>query len=453
MNKLEFLIAALPEDIKRQIEYGDFKEANKLIDIHMNRNISSMLKKRLAFEKHRINILKATYIYSFDTALRMAQEKIKDFTKEELTQLKDQRYTDWIYIDGKVMFNKSFLGNILKVNNDIENRLIDSEDKNDDRSVILDETIKEMKQKGEKRYFVQIKAGIKLKESGSKVGKELRVHLPIPQNAIQNENIKILNTTHEAKFVSPEDYPQRTIYFEEKVKGEDVFTVEYSYENHVKYVDLDYDKVSEVQPNFNTKEWLPHIAFTPFLIDLAKEIVGNETNPLKKARFIYDYITKNVQYSFVRPYVALLSIPEYAAYNLKGDCGVQALLFITLCRIVDVPARWQSGLSVTPVSIGCHDWAQFYVEPYGWLFADPSFGGAAYRKKNKERWNFYFGNLDPFRMVANSAFQYDFLPKKNFLCSDPYDNQVGEAEYLDEAIYEGDGFTSIKEIIDIHEII
>ena len=92
------------------------------------------------------------------------------------------------------------------------------------------------------------------------------------------------------------------------------------------------------------------------------------------------------------------------------------------------------------------------MEPYGWLFADPSFGGGAYRNKNEKRWNFYFGNLDPFRMVANSEFQYDLLPEKKFLRSDPYDNQVGEVEYFDKAIQDGEGFEPIMEIVDVHEI-
>lgn len=448
MNRLKHLVADLPEDVKNLVTYGDFKRANKLIGIYMDRNISIMLKERLDFERHRMEILKKEYIYTYDDALKMAQEKIKDFTKEELDNLKDQRYADWIYIDGKVMFHLMFLENISNVS---KQRLI-NQDNNDKRSMLLDEIVDDMIEKGEKRYFIHVKTGVKLKKEGSRINETVRVHLPIPQNAIQIRNIKILNTSHKPKVISLETYPQRTIYFEEKVKGEDVFTVEYSYENHVKYTELDYEKVSDVQPKFYTEEWLPHIAFTPFLVDLAKEIVGNETNPLRKARKIYDYITKNVQYSYVRPYVAILSIAEYAAYNLKGDCGVQALLFITLCRIAGIPARWQSGLYVNPYSIGCHDWAQFYVEPYGWLFADLSFGGSAYRNNNGKRWNFYFGNLDPFRMVANSAFHYEFLPKKNFLRSDPYDNQIGEVEYLDEAVYSGDEFESIKEIIDIHEI-
>lgn len=96
----------------------------------------------------------------------------------------------------------------------------------------------------------------------------------------------------------------------------------------------------------------------------------------------------------MREYFTISNISEYAATNLKGDCGVQAILFITLCRIAGIPAKWQSGLYVSTHYTGCHDWAQFYIEPYGWLFADLSFGGGAYRDGDRQRWNHYFGNLD-----------------------------------------------------------
>jgi len=75
-----------------------------------------------------------------------------------------------------------------------------------------------------------------------------------------------------------------------------------------------------------------------------------------------------------------------------------------------------------------HDLALFYVKPYGWLPADLSFGGT--RRENEKLRSFYFGNLDGFRMVANSDFMKDFVPKPNFLRFDPTDNQLGEAESL-----------------------
>ncbi|QQY79002.1 transglutaminase-like putative cysteine protease [Keratinibaculum paraultunense] len=448
MNNLKFLVVDLPEDVSKAVIYGDFDKALKLIDLYMARNIPQVLKDRLDFEKDRIRRFKEDYTYTFDEALALAQENIKNFSKKELEYIKDARYADWIYIDGEIKFHNRFLENAIKVHPTLKERLISPEKNTPD---ILDEVIEDIIQNGETKYFIHVKTGLKLNSKYKRKGEKIRVYLPIPRNAQQIKNIRIINTSHEPKFISPVNYPQRTIYFEEIVNEKDEFTVEYSYENHIKYNDISADKVSENQPTFYTEEWLPHIRFTPFLVELTKTIVGDEKNPLLKARKIYNYITQNVQYSYVRQYAAITNIPEYAAYNLKGDCGVQALLFITLCRIAGIPARWQSGLVVNPYNIGCHDWAEFYIEPFGWIFADLSFGGSALRRGNKKRWNFYFGNLDPFRMVANSEFQYDFYPEKKFLRQDPYDNQTGEMEYLDRPIFQNE-YEIIQEIIEVEKI-
>lgn len=456
MENIRSLVVELPEDIKKMVLYGDFTGADELIEVYLKRNIPQILRDRLSYERHRMMRLKKEYIYPYDEALKMAREKIRDFKEEEFEELKKERYVDWAYIDGEIMFQRRFLENITLVHPDMKERKIENKQEEKDNpeaynSELLNRTIDEIINEGEKKYFIRIKTGIKLKKEASRIGEKIRVHLPVPKKAQQIWNMKIHETSHKPVFISGSDYPQRTVYYEEELRGEDIFRIEYSYENHIKYNKLDYDQVSSVQPSFYTEEWEPHIVFTPFLVNLAREITGDEKNPLIQARNIYDYITQNVQYSFVREYAAIENIPEYAAYNLKGDCGVQALLFITLCRIVGIPARWQSGLYVTPKMIGCHDWAEFYIEPYGWLFADTSFGGSSYRKGNKKRWNYYFGNLDPFRMVANSAFQYPFLPARKHLRLDPFDNQRGEAEYDDQALYD-DGYEPINEIIDVHEI-
>lgn len=183
----------------------------------------------------------------------------------------------------------------------------------------------------------------------------------------------------------------------------------------------------------------------------AAEILGGERNPVRKARKIYDFITTRVLYSFVRSYLLMENISEYAAKNLKGDCGVQAILFITLCRMAGIPARWQSGLVVSGLHTGCHDWAQFYVAPYGWVFADPSFGGSAYRQGDLERWNYYFGNLDIYRMPANSAIQSEFEPPKKQLRADPVDSQTGEIEYEDRGLLSSE-VESKTELVSMEEV-
>lgn len=453
MNNIKYLKINLPEDISILKSSGNFDDALNLINMRIKQDIPEVLKNKLECEKSIIAELKKEYIYTFDDALSLAQSKINNFTKEELDKFKDNGYADWILVNGKVKFHRRFLENIMKTYPAINKRLINKNDIDDDsqEDKLLDDTINKIQTNGKCAYYFHIKASVKVKDTAFEPEKTIKVHIPIPALCEQVKNINIIKTSPIAKFISKEDYPQRTAYFEKKSAKDDKFSVEYSYENHVDYKKLDYNNVSSSQPDFYTDELEPQIMFTPYIKELSKEIVGNEKNPLAKARKIYDFVTTKVMYSYMREYLTIENIPEYAALNLKGDCGVQSLLFITLCRCAKIPARWQSGLFVTPYFIGSHDWSQFYVAPYGWLFADCSFGGSAFRKKSKKRWDFYFGNIDPFRMIANSEFQYDFMPEKKFLRADPYDNQRGECEYEDKGLCY-DEFESEREIIDVHQI-
>ena len=104
-----------------------------------------------------------------------------------------------------------------------------------------------------------------------------------------------------------------------------------------------------------------------------------------------------------------------------------------------------------PKMIGNHDWAQFYVAPYGWLYADCSFGGSAYRNHKDIKREFYFGHLDPYRIPSAREVLQPLVPDKKYMRKDPYDHQTGEAEYIDCAISPEDIDTK-QEIIEIKEI-
>jgi len=433
LKDLKYLKVNLPEDILKLKCSGNFEGAQKLIGLRLKKQIPLAMRKRLELEKEILKTIKGEYPYTFEQALKKMQDNIKGFTEEELIQLQEDSQADWILVDGQVHFNDSFYGSLILTRKDLKERLINKEEDDNKRGRFLDENIKETKAGGGASYFIHMKTTLKLKENSARNGEKIRVYMPLPINC-QQTNIMVIKTTPEANYIADENYPSRTAYFETVLEKDQEFSVEYSYESNLKYNEPDPARVSKEQPKFDTEEFEPHIMFTPYIRELAEEIIGDETNPLIKARKIYDYITQNVKYSYMRAYSTIINIPEYAALNLKGDCGVQALLFITLCRYAGIPAKWQSGLAVTPYHVGPHDWAQFYIAPYGWMFADPSFGGSAFRSGNTEKWNFYFGNLDPFRMVANSEFQHEFDPPKKYWRHDPYDNQVGECEYEDKEI-------------------
>ena len=370
------------------------------------KDIPQALRKRLEIEQEVIGVMGGNeYPFTYDEALEIMTSHLRDFKKEELDHLKEISAADWIYIDGEVHFQRRFYENLIKTRPDLAERVI-----------------------------VENPEDIKAKKEFEEAGRKVRVHLPIPKVYEQVSNVEIHASNPEITYIAPEDAPQRTVYFETELKADQEFMVDYSFDYHVNYVELDPAKVSEEQPDFCLEEQAPHIVFTPYLRELRDELAGDETNPIILARRFYDFVTTKVMYSFMREYFTIECIPEYCAINLKGDCGVQALLFITLCRMSGIPARWQSGLYATEYYTGCHDWAQFYVAPYGWVFADPSFGGSAWRAGEKERWNYYFGNLDIFRMPANSEIQKEFMPEKKWLRIDPIDNQRGEFEYEDHGL-------------------
>ena len=258
-------------------------------------------------------------------------------------------------------------------------------------------------------------------------------------------------TAPEATKISAEDHPQRTAYFDTIYQKDMPFVTEFTYEIDAPYVKPDPQEVISDRPNFDIQESLPHIRFTPFIRALCAELKGSENNPLLIARRFYDYCTTQAVYRFVPPYFTKVNIPEYFAAGQRGDCGMHAITFITLCRCAGIPAQWQAGLYARPTDVGNHDWARFYIAPYGWLYADCSFGGSAYRAGALDRWDFYFGNLDPFRMVANRAFQQDFDPPMHDLRADPYDSQSGEVEYDDQSLTYHD-FTMNREILSWEEL-
>lgn len=436
---LSYMKIPLPEDVLKLKNYGDFAGAQKMIDHFMTKDIPNALRKRLEIEKDVLKVMGGNeYPYTYEEALEIMTSHLRDFKEEELQYLKEISAADWIYVDGTVHFQRRFYENLIKTRPDLAERVmvedVDDAQANELKQKLLNDNVHYMKEKGGRTVRTQIRATIKAQKDAEEVGRKVTVHLPIPKICQQVSKVDIIAASPEITKIADEDAAQRTVCFETELKADQEFMVEYAYDYHVDYVELDPAKASEEQPDFCTNEQAPHIRFTPYLQELLKEIIGDETNPIIKARKIYDFVTTKVMYSYMREYFTIECIPEYAAINLKGDCGVQALLFITLCRMTGIPARWQSGLYATEFYTGCHDWAQFYVAPYGWVFADLSFGGSAWRMGNTERWNYYFGNLDIFRMPANSEIQMEFTPEKKWLRIDPIDNQRGEIEYEDHGL-------------------
>lgn len=453
-----FQNCGLPEDILRKKQYGDYAGAIRLIDRRLQeKNLTETLRSTLLAHREIMVQLPGEFPYSRNEALAIIRENIPDFTEQEFDDYVDDRRIRWIYVDGEARYFNRFFSSLCKAAPGFAQRAgvvlpgVESAAGGSKEDSRLDISMRKMKQNGSMTNRIRIRATVKLKDEFYYPGVFVRAHIPIPAACQQQKDIRIEKVYPPTGKIAPEDACQRTVCWEEELQENIVFEVVYSYLHTAKYTDAYHlsGNIGTLEQDIHEQE--PHIVFTPYIKALVSELSEGTNDPLEKARRFYDHITKNMNYTFMPSYVVLEDIADMCAKNYTGDCGVFALLFLTMCRCAGIPAQWQSGLSAEPDFIGGHDWVQFYIEPYGWIFADPSYGTAAVRVGKEERRQFYFGNLDPYRMVANSAFYGNFTVPKHHMRADPYDNQLGEIETKERG-FRFDDYIRSKEILLCEEI-
>ncbi|MDI6752607.1 MAG: transglutaminase-like domain-containing protein [bacterium] len=106
----------------------------------------------------------------------------------------------------------------------------------------------------------------------------------------------------------------------------------------------------------------------PMIINLAKEIIGTETDSLKAAVEIMDWVYENIK---KRPSFGVPSALEVAQYR-TGDCNEHTTLFVGLCRSLGIPAKMIVGLTYYEKRFYYHAWAQVYCGE--WIDIDPTLG-------------------------------------------------------------------------------
>ncbi len=451
-----YLNVGLPEDILRHKLHGDFESAVRLIDRRLAQpNTPQPLRACMTAQREMILRMPEDYPYSKAEALEILRRHVPGFAEELFDRWVDEGKIGWIYVQGEMRFFNRFFETLCKADPAFAVQagvqLAGAESAVTGKDLMLDRTIAKMKAQGSAANRIRIRATVRLKDEQFHPGMAVRVHLPIPAECDTQSDIVIEKIEPATGVAAPGQAPQRTVCWEQTLTENTTFAVEYSYIHRASFHDVSQIAADKVQPTFCTGEQAPHIMFTPYIKELAARLTEGVDDPLEKARRFYDFITLNMKYTFMPAYFGLENIAETCARNFTGDCGVFALLFLTLCRCAGIPACWQSGFAAEPDFCGGHDWVRFYIAPYGWLYADPSYGIAAVRGQNEERRKFYFGNLDPFRMVANSEFQADFTTDKQFWRADPYDNQVGEMETADRGL-RFEEFERTKQVLLCQEI-
>lgn len=419
----------LPEDILKRKWAGDIDGALAAIELRLAGELPEMLRQRLIVERERLRRLPTQYPWNRAEALQKFQELVPDVTAQELDQLELQGLVDFLYLNGEKRYFVRFHRTLAKYPDMMrrQGKTVDG------KSPWLDPMIETIRSKGVLRRRITLETSIFIDEQDFVPG-TYRAWLPFPAACAQQSEMQLL--AGDPDQIAPEDAVARTAYWERELDQPGKFSLRYSYVSCIRYADPLHAPAPEAPlypdaapvTDADLAEEGAYIRFTPYLRALEQELADGAASPVEKAWRYYQFVTTKVKYSFMRDYFQVDNHGEYCAVNLKGDCGLQALLFIILCRIGGIPARWQSGKSIDDDYVGSHDWAQFYLDGWGWLFCDPSFGGGAFRNGSAVRHAFYFGNLDPMRLVANCRYQAQLTPPMEHFRVDPFDNQSGEIE-------------------------
>ncbi|WP_197530358.1 amidohydrolase family protein [Bythopirellula polymerisocia] len=376
-----------------------------------------------------------------DEILEELRETIPDISPADLARWRDAGDLDHRLIDGEVRYFSRAISNLFRINTEARDRRV-SQPESPQKFPIVEhvaELVEEANQaedpeihpvKHRIRYELTVPAGHPRLRRGAKVS----CWLPFPQEYRQQRDVKLLDCGPGEGQISPNGKAHRTVYLEHVVDDSEAtltFWEEFEFVTNAYVPTLDpkdvepYDTTGTLYREY-TSQRPPHIVITPEVAALAKEIIGDETNPLEQTRRIFRWVSANIPWCAEIEYS---TIPNLSAKGLgarRGDCGVQGMTFITLCRAAGIPARWQSGWQTKPNDSNIHDWSEFYLEPWGWLPADASYGVKQHEDPRVQ--DFFCGHMDPYRMIVNLDYAGPLEPPKQSFRSEPNDFQRGEIE-------------------------
>jgi len=438
----------IPEEIQKAIDSGEYTRAQNMISEYVSDNkLPDSEKEALLFESERLERIRKDFTKNRDQILTELEKMLPGFSFGDLEKYERDKSLEMKIIEGKKKYFKNAAANLFRTNKQMkklkDERLDQPTDRlKDFKKAIVPKIIAESKAAEKKLVYEEnfkIIYTLTVKPNAVPAGEIVKCWLPYPkENHSRQQRLKLLSTSEEKYIIAPDSVLQRTIYMEKKAKKDSAtkFTFEYEFTAFAEYNDI-FSKgiIPTVDAKLSeyVKERPPHIVFTDEIKALSAKIIGDETNPLEKVKKIFTWIHDNIPWASALEYSTIQNISAYCLENLHGDCGIKTLLFMTLCRYNGIPAKWQSGWMLHPVEVNLHDWCEIYVQPFGWVPVDQSFG--LINSENEKEKYFYIGNTDPYHLIINDDYSRPLFPVKIFPRSETVDFQRGEVEWKGGNLY------------------
>jgi len=435
------------------IDRGEYSEAERVIQLMLKSNYKTTPQAELdlAFELERLDRIKLDFQKTEAEVREYVLKYIPDASEDDFERWEADQALEWRMIDGKKRYFNRAGRNLFRIDagaKKIWRELHPSQDEAagsgqakgiDGHNAEIIAAIRETGPGFVKPVRLQITQSVSVDADAVPVGEIIRCWIPYPRE-IQNRqtDIKIIRTDPANSLLAPADQLQRTIYLEKPaVAGEKIhFDVQYEYTSHGTWADIDPSHITAASDSLlgiYIQERPPHIVFTPELQAISQKVVGSERNPYLIAKKLFKWVDDNIPWASAREYSTIRNIPQYAIENQHGDCGIQMLTFMTLCRMNGIPTRWQSGWEFKPPDDSMHDWGMIYFEPYGWLPMDVTYGVRDV-DDDAGKW-FYVSGMDSYRTINNDDYSQPFYPAKIHHRSETIDSQRGEVEWRGGNLY------------------
>ncbi len=230
-------------------------------------------------------------------------------------------------------------------------------------------------------------------------GKKVRIWIPAAQSDAYQE-VKIISASGDLPLKKSRELKfGDEIYFAEtgSATPEELhFDVEYDVVRHERVALNPAPRQTSALTNKERQEDLQPDALVPITglpAELAVKVTEGKTQPLDKARAIYDYVFTTMKYDKTGTGWGHGDV-LYACDAKKGNCTDFHSLFIAMARSQGIPARFEIGFPLPPDKhsaeiAGYHCWSDFYVDGKGWIPVDIS---EAWR--HPENHDYFFGSHD-----------------------------------------------------------
>ncbi len=228
--------------------------------------------------------------------------------------------------------------------------------------------------------------------------KSMDVHLAIPVNRDNQQLLGEIQYSPEYDDIVTDKWGQKTAHYRiENLKNGEKFEIEmiteaaiydvryYIYPDEVGTLDEIPEDIKSKYLENNEKYQIEH----PTIQDAADEAVGNEENPYRIMRNIFNFLIDNMYYEMVGGWNTAPAVLERG----NGSCSEYSFAYISMCRAAGLPARYAGSVVVRGDDASLddvfHRWVEVYLPNYGWIPIDPSGGDNEWHRDQAN----YIGHL------------------------------------------------------------